>query len=397
MPAWRPLAGLIRSLSALLARDPSQFCRLRFRSPDRHRFVSPNFGLEVGERMLADQLDYIVGVDPHRDSHAVAIVHVVSGALVFEATVDANNDGYARALELAELHAPARRAFAVEGTGSFGAGLTRYLSGRGERVLEVGRLRRERRSGGKTDALDAVRAARSVLTQERPSTPRAGGERQALQALVVAREGAVNAKRAGLCQLRDLLITTPEPLRSELRPLTRARLLQRLAATRPQSRADAELRGSLLALRSIARRVLQLTAEERELARQIETLTRTLAPQLLDQPGVGPHAAAQLVLSWSHHGRIESEAAFARLAGAAPIPASSGQTIRHRLDRAGDRKLNRALHMILVTRKRTHPATIAYIERRLQEGKTRREANRCLKRYLARNLYRLLEHPPMTT
>ena len=139
--------------------------------------------------------------------------------------------------------------------------------------------------------------------------------------------------------------------------------------------------------------MLQLTAEERELAREIETLTRKLAPQLLEQPGVGPLAAAQLVLSWSHHGRISSEAAFARLAGAAPIPASSGQTIRYRLDRSGDRKLNRALHMILVTRKRTHPATIAYIERRIQEGKTRREATRCLKRYLARNLYRLLEEP----
>ena len=153
--------------------------------------------------------------------------------------------------------------------------LTRFLTGRGERVLEVGRLRRERRSGGKTDALDAVRAARSALSQQRPATPRAGGERQALQALVAAREGAVNAKRAGLCQLRDLLITTPEPLRSELRPLT-TRLLQRLAATRPHSRPDAELRGSLLALRSIARRVLALTAEERELARQIETITRKL-------------------------------------------------------------------------------------------------------------------------
>ncbi len=348
--------------------------------------------------MLADQLDYIVGVDPHRDSHALAVVEVVSGVVVFEATVEANSDGYARALELVNEHGPACRAFAIEGTGSFGAGLTRFLTCHGERVLEVGRLRRERRSGGKSDALDAVRAARSVLGQQRPAIPRAGGERQALQALVAAREGAVNAKRAGLCQLRDLLITTPEPLRSELRPLTRARLLQRLAATRPHGRADAELRGSLLALRSIARRVLALTAEERELAREIERLTQTLAPQLLDQPGVGPHAAAQLVLSWSHRGRISSEAAFARLAGAAPIPASSGQTIRYRLDRAGDRKLNRALHMILVTRKRTHPATIAYIERRLQEGKTRREANRCLKRYLARSLYRLLEHgPPMTT
>ena len=348
--------------------------------------------------MLADQLDYIVGVDPHRDSHALAVVHVVSGAVVLESTVAASSDGYARALQLVELHASGRRAFAVEGTGSYGAGLTRFLTGRGEQVCEVGRLRRERRSGGKTDALDAVRAARSVLAQGRPATPRAGGERQALQALVAAREGAVNGRRAGLCQLRDLLITAPEPLRGELRPLTRARLLQRLAATRPHGRQDAELRGSLLALRSIARRILQLTVEERELAREIETLTRKLAPQLLELPGVGPHAAAQLVLSWSHKGRIDSEAAFARLAGAAPIPASSGQTVRYRLDRSGDRKLNRALHMILVTRKRTHPATIAYIERRLQEGKTRREANRCLKRYLARSLYRLLEHgAPLAT
>ncbi len=348
--------------------------------------------------MLADQLDYVVGVDPHRDSQALAVGEVVTGAVVFETTVAASGVGYADALRLVDAHASGRRAFAVEGSGSFGAGLTRFLTGHGERVLEVSRLRRERGSGGKTDALDAVRAARSVLALERPATPRAGGERQALQVLVAAREGAVTAKCAGLAQLRDLLITTPEPLRSELRQLTPAPLLRRLAATRPEIRRDPELRGSLLALRSVARRVLQLTAEERELGRQIEALTRKLAPQLLDQPGVGPHAVAQLVLSWSHHGRIHSEAAFARLAGVAPIPASSGQTVRYRLDRSGDRKLNRALHMILVTRKRLHPPTVAYIERRIQEGKTRREANRCLKRYLARSLYRLLEHgPPLAT
>jgi transposase len=219
-----------------------------------------------------------------------------------------------------------------------------------------------------------------------------------MQALAAAREGAVNANGAGLCQLRDLPITIPEPLRGELRPLTRARLLQRLAATRPAGGRDPELRGRMLALRSIARRVLQLTVEKRELAREIETITRRLAPQLLEQPGVGPHAAAQLVLSWSHQGRITSEAAFARLAGAAPIPASSGQTIRYRLDRSADRKLNRALHMILATRKRSHPATIAHIQRRLQEGKTGREASRCLNRYLACSPYRLLEHgPPSAT
>jgi hypothetical protein len=272
--------------------------------------------------MLAGELDFVVGVDPHRDSHAIGVVEVRSGVVVFEASVTADSGGYAEALRVAEQHAPGRRAFAIEGTGSFGAGLTRFLADHGEQVFEVGRLRRQRRSGGKTDALDAVRAARSVFEQKRPATPRSSGEREALRALMAAREGAVNAKRAGLCQLRDLLITTPEPLRSKLRPLSRARLLSRLSATRPERRQDPELRGTLLALRAVARRVQQLTAEERELAREIEKLTTKLAPQLLNQPGIGPLLAAQVVLSWSHRGRVVSEAAFARLAGAAPIPAS---------------------------------------------------------------------------
>ena len=341
--------------------------------------------------MLADELDYVIGVDPHRDTHALAVVDVRSGGVVLEATAVADGEGYESVLRLANQHAPGRRAFAVEGTGSFGAGLTRFLVSHAERVLEVGRLRRERQSG-KSDALDAIRAARSVLGQTRPARPRAGGEREALRALSAAREGAVTARRAGLCQLRGLLVSAPEPLRAELRSLTRAQLLRRLAAVRPEGRQDPELRGTLLALRALARRVKALTAEERELAREIETLTRKLAPQLLAQPGVGPLAAAQVLISWSHRGRITSEAAFARLAGCAPIPASSGQTVRYRLDRGGDRRLNRALHMILVTRRRTHAPTIAYIERRIHEGKSRREAIRCLKRYLARNLYRLLEN-----
>ena len=341
--------------------------------------------------MLADELDYVIGVDPHRDTHALAVVDVRSGGVVFEATAVADGEGYASVLRLATQRAPGRRAFAVEGTGSFGAGLARFLVSHEERVLEVGRLRRERQSG-KNDALDAIRAARSVLGQTRPARPRAGGEREALRALSAAREGAVTARRAGLCQLRGLLVSTPEPLRAELRSLTRAQLLRRLVAVRPEGRQDPELRGTLLALRALARRVNALTVEERELAREIETLTRKLAPQLLEQPGVGPLAAAQVLISWSHPGRITSEAAFAHLAGVAPIPASSGQTVRYRLDRGGDRRLNRALHMILVTRRRTHAPTIAYIERRIHEGKSRREAIRCLKRYLARNLYRLLEN-----
>jgi transposase len=344
--------------------------------------------------MLADQLDYVIGVDPHRDVHAIAVVEVRTGGVVCEAAVAANSSGYRRTLALAAEHASGRRAFAVAGSGSFGAGLTRFLSGQGETVFEVGRLRRERRSGGKTDALDAIRAARVVLSQERPARPRAGGQREALRALMAAREGAVNARRAGLCQLRDLIVTAPEPLRSELRPLTRGQLLKRLAAVRPARHDDVELRGTLHALRSLAHRIKRLTAEERDLEAEIATLTRELAPQLLDQPGVGPLAAAQLLLSWSHPGRVRSEAAFARLAGCAPIPASSGQTIRYRLDRSGDRQLNRALYMILISRRRWHQPTIEYIARRREDGKTSREANRCLKRYLARHLYRLLENPP---
>jgi transposase len=347
--------------------------------------------------MLADQLDYVIGVDPHRDVHAVAVVEVRTGGVVFETVIAASIVGYRRALEVAAEHAQGRRAFAVEGSGSFGAGPTRFLTAQDERVFEVGRLRRERRSGGKSDALDAIRAARAVLAQIQPAQPRAGGQREALRALMAARDGAVNARRAGLCQLRDLIVTAPEPLRSELRPLTRSRLLRRLGTVRPSRHRDVELRGTLRALRSLARRIEQLTVEECELATEIEALTRELAPQLLRQPGIGPLAAARLLLSWSHPGRVRSEAAFARLAGWAPIPASSGQTIRYRLDRSGDRQLNRALHMILITRRRSHQPTINYIARRRRDGKTTREANRCLKRYLARNLYRLLEHPPMTT
>jgi transposase len=347
--------------------------------------------------LLADEVDYVVGVDPHGDAHALAIVHAGTGGAVCSAQVTANARGYAQALRLAEREAPGRRAWAIEGTGSYGAGLARFLAKRGEWVLEVGRTRRERRSHAKTDALDALRAARSMLGEAELASPRAAGEREALRALMVARAGALAAKKAGLCQLRALLVTCPEPLRGELRSLTRARLLRRLAAVRPHRHADAELRGTLIALRALARRVQALTAEEHELKREVQALVARLAPALLDEPGVGPVAAAQVLLSWSHRGRFRGEAAFARLAGTAPIPASSGLVHRHRLDPGGDRQLNRALHAVIVSRRKNHAPTIAYIERKTREGKSTREAIRCLKRYLARSLFRALEAMPQTT
>ena len=345
--------------------------------------------------MLADELDYVIGVDPHRDQNALTVVDARTGGALFAAELAASAAGYREALRLAETHAFGRRAWAIEGTGSYGAGLARMLAARGERVLEVGRIRRERRSQAKTDALDALRAARSVLGEERTAAPRCGGKREALRALLVAREGALVAKTAALCQLRALLVTCPEPLRAELAALTRARLLARCASLRRRRSEGAELTGTLVALRALARRAQALTREERELKRELEALVRPLAPALLAEPGIGPIAAAQVVIAWSHQGRFRSEAAFARLGGAAPLPASSGQMVRHRLDPGGDRQLNRALHTIIVSRRKGHTQTIAYVERRLREGKSVREAIRCLKRYLARHLFRVLEGAPL--
>jgi len=235
--------------------------------------------------------------------------------------------------------------------------LLELLSGEGERVLEVGRLRRGRQSG-KSDALDAIRAARSLLGQTRPARPRAGGEREALRALSAAREAAVTARRAGLCQLRGLLVSAPEPLRAELRSLTRAQLLRRLAAARPERRQDPELRGTLLALRALARRVKALTVEERELQAEIETLTRKLARQLFDQPGVGPLA---------------------------------------RLDRSGDQAQPDAAHD---PGDQTPSASADdRLHRASDPGRQEPPRSKTLpKRYLARNLYRLLEHgAPLAT
>jgi transposase len=217
-----------------------------------------------------------------------------------------------------------------------------------------------------------------------------------LRALVTTREGAVATRRAALNQLRALIVIAPESLRAELRQLTRAKLLTRCACLRCERQPDPLRRGTALALRACARRVQAASAEERDLKAEIARLVDELAPQLLAEPGVGPITAAQLLVSWSHRGRFASEAAFAHHAGAAPIPASSGQVIRHRLDRGGDRALNRALHTIILSRRKHDPATIAYVQRRTNEGKSVREAIRSLKRYLARHIFRILEAQAVT-
>jgi transposase len=343
--------------------------------------------------MVADELDYVVGVDTHRDEHTLAVVEARSGAVVAQRTVASNGRGYAQALRFARQQAEPARLWAVEGAGHYGAGLARYLSQRGETVLEVGRSpRSERRLRGKDDELDAVRAARAALTSEPLPLPRSGAHREALRLLLLARRSAVDVRREALVQLRSVIVTAPVRLRDELRELHLQRLLQRCRRLRRATAAEPDELAARLVLRTLARRIEAASAEALELEGEILAHVRVLAPKLLEEPGVGPIVAAQLLVAWSHPGRVRSEAAFARLAGVAPIPASSGQTVRHRLSRGGDRQLNRALHTIVLHRRQHDPATRDYIARRVAEGKSRREATRLLKRYLARRLYRLLQH-----
>jgi transposase len=342
--------------------------------------------------MVADELDYVVGVDTHRDEHALAVVVAPAGAVVARWTISTNGRGYGQALRFAQDYASGARVWAVEGAGHYGAGLARYLSKRGEEVLEVGRSSRsERRLHGKDDELDAVRAARAVLTSEPLPLPRSGERREALRLLLVARRSAVDVRREALVQLRSVIVTAPDRLREELRGLSVQRLLERCSRLRRSTTASPDELAARLVLRTLARRSEAATAEADELEREILVHVRALAPGLLDHPGVGPIVGAQLIVAWSHPGRVRSEAAFARLAGVAPVPASSGQTTRHRLSRGGDRQLNRALHTVVLHRRQHDPQTRDYIARRLAEGKTRRDATRLLKRYLARHLYRLLQ------
>lgn len=349
--------------------------------------------------MLADETAFVIGADTHRDRHALAVVRSPTGLPVAEWVIDADPRGYRAALGWAQHHATGPRVWALEGTGAYGAGLARFLQAHGERVVEIDRPARNDTAGHlKDDRLDAIRAAQTALGRAKPPIqPRAGAHREALRVLLLTRDGAVDAIRVARNQLKALIVTAPAPLREQLRSLSDTRLLERCARLRLDQRHAPDQRATRLALRACAQRVRSLAAEARTLEREILIHVRALAPQLLDEPGVGPISAAQILVAWSHPGRFPSDAHFAQLAGVAPIPASSGARPRWRLNRRGDRKLNRALHTIITSRRKHDPATIAYLQRRQADGKSSREATRCLKRYLARHLWRLLEHPPLPT
>ena len=368
--------------------DPSQYCRL----DDRTSRIDERLDI----LMLCDLVDHVIGVDTHRDTHTAAVVTAPGGGIVDTTTDNTTRAGYESLLGWAEdLTEAGERVWAIEGAGSYGVGLTRFLQAAGEWVIEIDRPSRPKPRPGqtKTDTDDAVRAGRDALGIDHCAEPRAGGDRDALRILLVAREQAVRMRTATINQLKADLVTAPAEIRHDLtgeKP-TLARLVKTCVRLRDRPARSALERTSISTIRALARRIEILDAEIADHTSRISDITAVVCPALRGEVGIGPINAAKIYVSWSHAGRCRNESAFARLAGAAPVPASSGLNERHRLNSGGDRQLNRALHNIVIIRQRLDPATKKYFERRTGEGKTPREIRRCLKRYIARHVYRILE------
>lgn len=344
-----------------------------------------------------EQADVIIGVDTHKHTHTASVVDPL-GAELATTTRAADAPGYRRLLQFAKTHANGRRVWAIEGSGSYGSGLTSYLLEQHEQVVEIDRpARPARRNGAKSDALDATRAAREALSRPHLAQPRRRGDREALRVLLRTRKGAVEARSQAVCHLKSLVITAPSQLRQRLDGVDTDALVDRCARLHIVATHSAEYQATVTALRATARRVRVLTEEAEDLKSRLDALVRRMAPCLLAEVGVAAITAAEVLCAWSHRGRLRSEAAFANLAGAAPRPASSGQITRHRLNRGGDRRLNCALHTIVLSRLAHHDETKRYAARRTAEGKTPREIKRCLKRHVARRLFKLLEAMPEPT
>jgi transposase len=348
--------------------------------------------LSTTDTTAAAELDAVVGVDTHRDTHTAALTDPV-GRQLATLVVPANADGYQQLRTWADQHVPGPGLlWAIEGARSHGAGLCRALRAAGASITEVERPTRRARRHGKSDAMDALLAARAALATDRVHDPRADGAREAARLLLVERDRAVRHRTAVINQIRDLVLTAGDDLRARLRDRTITKLITACHNLRSRGGDDLETRTRIQSLQRLARHARSLTADVRVIEDDLQQLTSEHVPELLAERCVGTVTAAQIWISWSHPGRIRSEAAFAALAGTSPLEASSGQHTRHRLNRGGDRHLNRALHHITLTRLATDPATRDYVHRRVAQGKTPREARRCLKRYLARRLWRLLEH-----
>ena len=345
----------------------------------------------IGAERPDTEVAVILGVDTHLDFHVAVVVDHL-GRRLGESSVPTTVKGYEKLLRWAEGFGPVRCA-GVEGTSSYGAGLARYLRATGISVVEVERpKRRHLRRKGKSDPIDAEAAARAVLAGEAVGEPKsAEGRVEMIRVLRSARQSAVKARSQAANQLQALLVTAPEDLRHRLRQLPTKELVATWARFRLGSDPDEVRTATKFALRSVARRYEALSREIAELDAQLDQLVAQAAPELVSLPGIGTdHAATLLIVAGDNPQRLRSEASFASLCGVSPIEASSGKVVRHRLNRGGNRDANRALYMICLARMRRDRRTKEYVARRTAEGKSKREIIRCLKRYVAREVYRVL-------
>ncbi len=351
--------------------------------------------------MTKPTANVIGGVDTHKHVHHASVV-TNTGELLATAEFGANHGGYGELLAWMRSYGSIQ-AIGIEGTGFYGAALTQFLIDSGHKVVEVNRPNPSaRRADGKSDRLDAEQAARAVLGKTATAVPKAKtGPVEVIRILRVTRSSAVKARSQAFNTLHGITVGAPSPLRDELIQLTKRTLVNRCLRLRPETdqlvglTSDPDrllLAAAKTALRDLARRWKILDDEVKTLSRQIKDLVELAAPELVELFGVGTELAGQfLVTAGDNPERIRNEAAFAKLCGVAPQPASSGRTNgRHRLSRSGDRAANSALYTVTIVRMRHHPATIEYVERRTAEGLTKREIIRCLKRYIAREVFKAL-------
>lgn len=339
--------------------------------------------------------DIVAGVDTHKETHHVAVLDAATGKLLGDNEFRATRAGYNQMLGWLQRHGKIT-AVGIEGTGSYGAGLHRHLVSQDITVIEVVRPnRQDRRARGKSDPIDAINAARAVLSEQATTTPKdRTGFVETVRLIRATRRSAVKARKAALHQIHGLLLSAPEDLRERLSSYDRAALVARCARLRiptNKSPQDPEIAARRM-LRRLARRIQLLDEEIVEANQELHLLLTQHTPQLMAINGVGPEAAGQIITTAGENsGRLKSESSLARICGVAPVPASSGATVRHRLHRGGDRAANSAIHLIVINRLRWDKPTQAYLERRTQEGKTKKEIIRCLKRAVVRELYRALQ------
>jgi transposase len=332
------------------------------------------------------------GVDTHGHTHHAAVLDYL-GRQLGDREFPTSPAGYRALLLWMSGHGVLDRV-GVEGTGTYGVGLARHLREAGVHVVEVDRPdRRARRAQGKSDPLDAYSAARAALSGRASVVPKVrDGKVEAIRAIRVARSSAVKARTQATNQLKALIVTGSPGFRQQLRHLSTPLIIAHCARLRPSADLGDPEQATKTALRRLARRHQQLSEEITEADRELHQLVRDVAPALLDLPGVGSEVAGQVLISIGDNAdRLKSEAAFAHLCGAAPTPASSGRTHRHRLNRGGDRSANNALYVVVLGRMRHDARTRAYVERRTHEGLAKPEIIRCLKRYVAREIYNTLK------